>query len=496
VAIASLTNTAAAEIRARTKLTDRSMVEVGTLHKLCMNAIGIGQEQLVVNYLDEWAEEAKRLRHPEWRLTEEAKPDTRGDRFLQAANLARDQRLPRAKWVPLVGLREFFDAYTAWKRAHEILDFHDCIEQTVETGALPLVGGHKPDTVCIDEVQDSSPLELYLVREVWAPKIERVILAGDPDQCIFSGIRAIDPRMFMDYPAAGSHLLEQSYRIPRSVHRWAQRTIRQIRERVDVNYHPRDAEGEVRRASEITSRYPDPILRHLDTWLGEGTVMVLAATEFPLFPLLKLLRQRGIPFANPWAPKRGDWNPLVLKRKDAVTTVSQLLAFLDGWESWTPDAIRLWLGLLQSTGLLVRGAKSDPKVSSPWTFAELRALFLQESDFDRALDRDVAWLLEHSTKARRKTLEFALRVYEKRGREALETPPQLFVGTAHSLKGSEADTVVVFPDLTPAMWEASMKQKARDTQTRTFYVSMTRAKHRLVLAGPSSRRQFEFRAPA
>lgn len=62
------------------------------------------------------------------------------------------------------------------------------------------------------------------------------------------------------------------------------------------------------------------------------------------------------------------------------------------------------------------------------------------------------------------------------------------MGTIHSVKGGEADVVVLFPDLSAA----GMRQwvgpwEGRDAVIRCFYVGMTRARETLVICQPGSR---------
>ena len=68
--------------------------------------------------------------------------------------------------------------------------------------------------------------------------------------------------------------------------------------------------------------------------------------------------------------------------------------------------------------------------------------------------------------------------------EALRDEPRLTVGSIHSVKGAQADTVILLPDISPSgMKEWSKPGDAKDGIIRTFYVGMTRAKERLILGG-------------
>lgn len=493
VAIASLTNTAAREIRDRTEISDRSMVAVGTLHKLCMEALGVSAGELVAGHGDEWNEHPG-VKSRGWNLTRKDSvsegrraSETRGDRLLARLEDSRQRMIPRPR---IVGLPEFEAAYTAWKRESGYHDFTDLVERAAAETTGPVVGGHAPDTLVLDECQDSTRLELHLVREVWGPNVERVILAGDPDQTLY-GFRSADPRVFLDFEVPERHAktLAQSYRVPRVVQAYAQGIIRRIRDRVDVAYAPREEEGEVLR-HRGTAKVPERLLPDLERWLGEGTVMVLAATEFSLRPLVSVLRKAGIPFGNPWAPKRGDWNPLRPSVKGKVSTRDRFLAYLaPGKPEWTREDLLKWLPLLQPAGTLARGVATTltTRLSDPWTSEEFVSLFQQESDAVALYARSPNPLFDRARSEKRRLLDYLGALYARGGEESLTETPRLTIGTVHSVKGAAADTVVVFPDVTPAMYRAAATREGMDTQTRTFYVAATRARSRLVLCTPTSR---------
>ena len=81
-------------------------------------------------------------------------------------------------------------------------------------------------------------------------------------------------------------------------------------------------------------------------------------------------------------------------------------------------------------------------------------------------------------------MEYAFRIAELHGRQKLREEPRLTVGTVHSVKGGEADVVYMLPDLSPSSMRewAGHRGDVRDGIIRTFYVAMTRAREKLVLA--------------
>ena len=103
---------------------------------------------------------------------------------------------------------------------------------------------------------------------------------------------------------------------------------------------------------------------------------------------------------------------------------------------------------------------------------------------DAGLAGDLNWLRGSLLATRQKGAAFAIRVAEMRGAETLSKPPQLIIGTIHSVKGGEADVTYLFPDLSFAGMTASLR--GAPSVRRLFYVGMTRSRESLVLCGAAT----------
>lgn len=494
--IASLTKTAAEEIAARDTGVDPD--QTGTLHSLCFHELG--RPQLVEGHLDDWNRENPGLAlSPSKRDQDDdlasGSGKLPGDRAMASLELLRHSLAKEESWPNHI--RHFHSRWRAWKDCSGFCDFTDLLERAIEQ--VPVAPGN-PSVLLGDEVQDWSPLETRLFCEIWGAHADTVVLAGDVDQSIY-GFRGADAQVFRNHPSpAAQHvILEQSYRVPRAVHAAAQRVIRTIHDREDVSYQPRDAEGEVTRLS-ATWRNPIHAVRTVEECFARGeSVMVLASCGYLLAPLLALLRENGIPFHNPYKRKRGDWNPLrsgSRGKKKVVTAVDRVLAFLAPVLSdrdWTREEVARWIEKLSTERAgLARGAKTRVKDADFAPARDMLSLFaragvtedgLPECEHARAAIRgDLAWLRRSLLDSGTSSMKFATRVAEKRGPEALYEDPPVVVGTIHSVKGGEASTVILFPDISVrALDESSHADRAR-----LFYVAMTRARERLVLCDAAS----------
>ena len=95
----------------------------------------------------------------------------------------------------------------------------------------------------------------------------------------------------------------------------------------------------------------------------------------------------------------------------------------------------------------------------------------------------IAWWRRRVNGVMQSRIQFAAEIASVRGPKALLEKPQVTVGTIHSVKGGEADVVILFPDLSLIGYTAYQRfGPSRDPVIRMFYVGMTRARHALYLA--------------
>lgn len=507
VVVASFTVTAARELQGRGLPLPKS--QIGTLHSLAYRALD--RPPVADEVLDDW-----NTNHPALALTVSGRKTnvddgapveantagaTEGDALASALDSLRARRVPYDKWP--VNVRDFSDRWEDWKRAGGLIDFTDMIEHALEDVA---VAPGRPDVGFFDEVQDFTPLELALIRK-WGQHMERMVLAGDDDQCIY-GFKGASPDAFLN-PAIPDHdkiVLSQSWRVPSSVHAAAEHWIRQVGHREDKLYAPRDETGLVRRVSEHfqqPQRMVDLVEAALATTTTDAdgtvrpaTVMVLASCGYMLDPVKHELRKRGMPFHNPYRLTRGDWNPLRPAR--GVSSRERLLSYLvlderhfgDDSRPWTGGDVKKWAHVVKKQGIFVRGAVGliDALPDRELDFeTELAPLFANEVELEQAVTPDIEWFARNLLAASRAGMQFPLEVTKKRGVSALIDTPRVVLGTIHSVKGGQADVVILVPDLSSrGSDEWRTRGVPQDGIRRQFYVGMTRARRELVVCAPAT----------
>ena len=498
VVICSLTRTAASEIASRDLPIPKE--NIGTLHALAYRALD--RPTIAEGELKDWNE-----REPAFRLgvgkASVEEPENRqeqgskGDELATLAGVYRHNRVPIERWREDV--RVFQRHWDAWLEEEDLIDFTGLIEQALEgVETAP----NDPAVFIVDEAQDSSVLELDLVRK-WNRSAEYACLAGDGDQAIY-GWRGASARAFLDpkIPEENNYHLTQSYRVPVAVHEVAAKWIQQASYRYAVEYLPRECAGDVSH-SQGNSKNVVPLLAEVTADLSRGkTVMILATCGYMLRGIIGRLRNEGVPFHNPYREAHGGWNPL---RGGA----GRLLAYLrpdsetypEGIRLWNWTEARTWTDVLRAKDTLRLGGKTairrmaqdEERASEIISAAEGERIFGPSWDELKQVfgaGDPLPWFVQRLLGSRHRMMEYALSIAEKRGRQALREEPKLIVGTVHSVKGGQADCVYLLPDLSPSGIREWMRPgDGRDGIIRTIYVGMTRARERLVLGGrwsPSS----------
>ena len=497
VLITSQTKAAAAEIAGRRlPIPDENL---GTLHSHCYHILG--KPELTLNHIEQWNEDNPGLKLTTNKSNEtERKMDgeiaeninnTDGDFLMSEYAMARS----RMTVSDDQSVRAFGKTYEEWKQRNALMDFQDLIEiccREVETAP------GDPDVIFVDEAQDLDQIQMQLIRG-WGAKAGYLIVVGDPDQCIYSW-RGATPEAFITpaLPSEQMLVLSQSYRVPISIHREAIGWIDRIPDRIPAEYYPRDHQGEVKNET-ATWQYPDKAINSAEEYLAQGkSVMFLTTCAYMLKSIIQELRNRHVPFHNPFRRNNGAWNPLA-KRGNAITTGERILAFLALSERgmWTVQDIRRCPDALSLREHLARGARQEIKglVNSEdgGVSTYMMDRLFSEELMNAGMSGDLHWFQEHLNAAKRDTAAYPLGIALTHGSETLAKPPGIIVGTVHSVKGGEADVVYLFPDLSMAgNLELQGTPEQQNSITRLFYVGMTRSRETLVLCSPTGRATVEF----
>jgi superfamily I DNA/RNA helicase len=489
VIVTSYTTAAAAEVAERAGEIPED--NIGTLHKFCYAAINRPPiAETKSSLLKEWNEHA-----PAYRMSMPGCRDINagleygehallGDALLAHATLLRNRMIPPEQWP--ANVQTFHDLWTSWKIGAGCIDFTDMLDialaQTTEAPSCPRV-------IFTDEAQDCTALQFAVLKK-WAQTCERLVMVGDDDQCIYQFAGATPEAFAIGQPGEHDHVLSQSYRVPHAVWEKASEWISRVRDRVTKTYAPRPEPGFVHRSA---ATYKDgqrilaEVTKQLQTY---SSVMVITSCSYMLDPIKKALTDAGVPFHNPYRLIRADWNPLKLQKG---TTMAERVMAIFGPEMhdrkwWTPAEVAAFASVLKADGVFVRGMKGKVENIPTVNLDTLFEYFTPEA-VNALMTNDLDWwnehLLNHETQAK---AAYPLRIAQNLSPWALDTTtnkPQVIIGTIHSVKGAEADVVIMAPDLSQqgmVEWTGAGRAAIR----RVFYVGLTRARHGVILLQPAS----------
>lgn len=489
VSVCSLTRAAVREAAGRDLgLADES---VTTLHARCKRALNAGPpaEERIEDFLRDkpgWVGETPRKqlhKKPEDDEEGETAPESRlsgrGDLAFNRMVLYRQQLLPKEKWDRTA--RDLHTDWSLWCAQNGTMDYTGWLEACQDGGILP-----PQQVVLVDEAQDHTPLQMRVLRN-WQTK--RLALFGDDDQSLYEWSGAKPEEFFLpELPKGKERVLAQSYRVPRAVHRVAARVSARIRTRREKEYLPRGEEGEVavlqapwvgappwRGMSEADQRrYAEEHKEAIrDTLLPQisptGRTMILSTCGYHLDPILSELRAWKVSYHNPYRRTNTKWNPLGV-------ALETLTAFQDGTRGLRRENISLWAGRVRKDVFFKASKRRLDEVlqgSGELLPAEVAGIFTEEGE-RLARRGDLNEFMGSLPLVQSLRWDEALRVLRRGGMR-----PDIIVGTIHSVKGGEADTVIVLPYLSPAGaadWDAQS-----DRVFRLIYVAVTRARQRLVL---------------
>ena len=498
ILVSSFTRAAAKELTGRDLPIPRE--NIGTLHAICYRLLG--NPTIAESKIKQFNEAC-----PSYALSgdgpnmDEAAADvhyeTKADKIFAEIQVLRARMVPTNKWHP--PHQDLYQMWNKFKFHHDLLDFTDLIETVYNEKYTP----RGVDIGVFDEAQDFTPLQMALIRQWGEDPLKYLMIAGDEDQAIYDFVGA-DSKVFIsrEIPEDNRTVLDSSYRCPQAIQAHAQAWIERIKARIPKDQKPRaDAEGELHRLPyhmndgiNLTSEIEGLLDAHKDQ-----TVMVLASCSYMLGELIATLRHRGIPFANRYRRRQRSWNPLHVSK--GVSAAQKLVSYLkpEGPQMqqdrlWSARQVALWTDLCASKGLFKRGGKSKLKSlgkmdeCSDDTLLSVMYESFEDGKINEAISLAPQWLYSNLLPNNQKAMDYPLKVYDREGLPGLEKEPRLLVGTIHSVKGGEADNVILFPDISmKANHSAVENQEAREAIIRQFYVGMTRARERLFICKPGGR---------
>jgi len=312
--------------------------------------------------------------------------------------------------IPFMKLEHVVSSYGNWVDAYKYITFDNMIE--LATGNIEPF-----DVVVVDEAQDLTNKQWDMVLSMIKPN-GKMIIAGDDDQAVYTWSGA-NPHAMAEL-ATTSEVLGQSYRIPASVHRFAENLVKRINKRSDKEYLPRSEEGTVEFVS------------HYDPAFYPGKHTILCRDKWSMKDIEDQLISRALPY-----------------------TCASHLSMYDRGRAKTIRAIinEDFTSIKRLSKFLHKEYHEDPilAVKHSWKRCVNLGTYDVESSY--------LHLLNH------------------------EAEPLIHLSTIHGAKGEEDNHIVLIGQCT-GITEMAMDNIDRyDDELRVWYVGATRAKETLTVVG-------------
>ena len=324
---------------------------VRTIHSHCYGLLELNNKHLAEANIKEFNQA-----HPEFTLEsnrlsnrdddEEAFMDTRhSEKLFAEMQVNRNRMIPEDKWMPDV--LAIWKAWQDWMIESNYIDFTGMLEKVLESKLKPDI-----DILFVDEAQDLSPLQFALIK-MWSQDLNQTIYAGDSDQSIFRFSGTI-PEAFINLQHDWIYHLEQSYRVPRAVHDYADKIINLSKNREITTYKPVSSDmAEYKGEGKIyLCLSPDLSL--------EGTHMILCRCKYQLKRWMEILEKNNYIWHNPYRPEDKNWNPTLTQSWIAARTYYDLMT----GRSVSPSDFKMMVARLKP-GFAKHGLKTQVKDWNP-----------------------------------------------------------------------------------------------------------------------------------
>jgi DNA helicase-2/ATP-dependent DNA helicase PcrA len=354
--------------------------------------------------------------------------------------------------------------FRQFKYKQNLMDFTDMIEEFIKMEDPPHL-----EVLIVDEAQDLSELQWMMVDQL-AKFVKRMYIAGDDDQTIFTWAGA--STRFISLPGK-ARVLHQSYRVPITVHKLANRVISKVDNRREKLWLPRQAEGSHSVIEGISQLDPSSLN-------SEQSVMMLGRT-------VKSLRRKFIPYcrANGILYRYFDANSIKPTFARAISAWNNLQ---EGMSIPATDALKIYELLPGETSKKKPGVAYGNKARLKRLADQRDApdITLQELKKDYGLLVDGTWQ-QIFVEIEKRDVEYIEKVLSNG--YSLHQTPQIHISTIHRVKGGQADKVILLSDTAKAAEKFGTGN--RDEETRVFYTGITRTFEDLVVVHPDKKYHFE-----
>jgi len=346
-------------------------------------------------------------------------------------------------------------------------DYTDIIEKIVKTKRYFA----DVDILLVDECQDLSVLMFDMI-DLWIDNAKDSYLTGDSDQCIYT-YQGSNPNLFLKHKCDREEIMPKSYRLKENIYNESLKVIKKTHEYKEKNLS-------VEKGGELI--YTDYDIENLRN-IKEDT-FILNRTNYINMIIRNKLIEYGIPFRpiNIKQEYLNIWN-------DDVIFINNILYKIDNKLDLTSDEIitllkyvrKQLLDKTKTARLKIRIKKESVLKDNNhiYTTDDLLNCFVNNNITSKTILSSLHKIDEKYIKTIANHLELV------RNNKCIIkdiNDIKLKIGTIHSVKGMEADTVIYNTDTTNKVMKGVFDSvDFFDNELRLKYVAMTRAKKRLII---------------
>lgn len=386
-----------------------------------------------------------------------------GDKFLFLDNIARARCISvRQCWeeegfdIAWHEQERFSKGYERYKEKQGLMDFTDLLSRYIDSG-----NATKARVAFIDEAQDLSRAQWRVLGKCFA-NVPTVVVAGDDDQSIYKWSGA-DLETFLSLEGQQT-VLSQSYRLPKAIHEYSVRLIGGVKGRFKKDFAPTSEQGELNYCNALEQLVINP----------NETTLILARNVYLLNALYDHVKRLSLTYTA-----RNGYSSVKAGHVGAVVAWEQLRK---GGAITLQDAKEIY-EYLRVGDVLARGGKAameeEEDDSENYTYETLRDNY--------GLKSMPIWH-EALQGIPLETREYYISVLREKRKISVE--PKVHINTIHSVKGGEADHVIVLSDMSKRTF--TEYQKDPDSEARVAYVAATRAKKRLTIVMPQGKYSYPY----
>lgn len=461
----SFTRKAANEARMRAAakfgFDNDQLLHFRTIHSLCFQQLGLSRKDIMG--FSDYCDIAKAIGIS---ITNRVASEdgivsamSKGDRLLFTENLARVNGIScREQWERL-GNEDFYleelvqveETLAKYKLVNSKQDFTDMVDMFLQVKPLPDI-----DYLIVDEAQDLASNQWQVVK-LLSTCVKETFVAGDDDQAIFKWAGA-DVETFIDLEGE-SWVLDQSYRIPGSIKPLAENIISKVSKRRDKDWYPREVQGSIEYCGTIH-----------EINMSQGTWLVLARNSFLLKEFNEYCTENGYVFDSTLGS---------IIRSESLQVIRNWERLRRGEKITVTEAIQIY-EYMSVRDRVVYGSKKKLDESE---HDNLVSIYDLRRNFGLLVDTIWHHALDKLSIEERTYFLTALKNGEKLTKE-----PRIKISTIHSVKGGEAENVVLCTDMAHRTYQEY--QVNEEDEARVWYVAVTRAKCNLFILSPRSQRAY------